>query len=134
MDEEEYLRVIKDADARREEAKQEEARRQADVREKKARVRATPTVSYGDRLLADAAAKTTLWAANDGLHPTTDPETGDFRYDVQQGLRAACVGREDAASTLILMPTILNNQQTIKRLLWVAVILLAYIALKLHAI
>ena len=86
--------------------------------------------SYGLKQLIQAAEKATIYAQNDGLHPAVG-ENGEFRYRVQQGLRAACVGREDAAATLMLMQTVLDNQHTIKRLLWIGIALLAWIAYRL---
>lgn len=86
--------------------------------------------SYGLKQVMRASKMAATYAENDGLHPVQE-EHGEFRYRVQQGLRAACVGREDAAATLILMQTALDNQRTIKRLLWVGVLLLAWIAYRL---
>lgn len=86
--------------------------------------------SYGLKHVMRASKLAGTAAENDGLHPTEN-EYGEFRYRVQQGLRAACVGREDAAATLILMQTALDNQRAIKRLLWVSVLLLAWIAYRL---
>lgn len=87
--------------------------------------------SYGNRLVAGAAIRATEWAKQDGLHPRWDAEAREWRYKVRQGLRAACVGREDAAATLVLMSTVLDNQRTIKQLLVLAVALLGYIAYRL---
>lgn len=87
--------------------------------------------SYGAKLLAQAARNASNWAENDGLHPTLDVENRDRKYTVKQGLRAACVTREDAAATLVLTSTVLDNQLGIKRLLYVVIALLAYIAYKL---
>ncbi|KVD64878.1 hypothetical protein [Burkholderia ubonensis] len=86
--------------------------------------------SYGMKLVNQAAKTAGVWAQNDGLHPVTT-DFGEYRYRIQQGLRAACVGREDAAATLMLMVAVLDNQQTIKRMLCVALALLAWIAYKL---
>src|SRR5258708_15070226 len=86
--------------------------------------------SYVDKVMAAAARQATESAKNDGLHPELDFENRGLKYEVQQGLRAACVGREDAAATFMLMHTVLENQQTIKRLLWVCVAALIFIAIK----
>lgn len=86
--------------------------------------------SYVDKLMAEAARQATANARGDGLHPALDFESRGFKYDVQQGLRAACVGREDTAATFMLMRTVLENQQTIKRLLWVCVAGLIFIGIK----
>ena len=114
MDDQEFLRFTEEAKKHREKVMQE----------------ATEKGSYGSKLVAQAARQASSFAENDGLYPALDLERRDWRYKVQQGLRAACVGREDAAASLILMRTVLDNQQTIKRLLYVAVALLAYLAYK----
>jgi hypothetical protein len=87
--------------------------------------------TYGAKALVQAAKTASDGAENDGLHPELDVPNREWRYTVKQGLRAACVTREDAAATLMLQVVTLNNQQSIKRLLWMAIALLAYIAYKL---
>jgi len=57
---------------------------------------------------------------------------GEFKYSVQQGLKAACFAREDAASILLIQPAILRRLDALKRLAWVAIGLIAYIAYRLH--
>jgi hypothetical protein len=86
---------------------------------------------YGLKAIAKASRDASTWAENDGLHPVMDLDTRDWKYTIKQGLRAACVGREDAAANLILQGTILDNQKSIIRLLWIAIALLAYIAYRL---
>ncbi|WP_174909511.1 hypothetical protein [Burkholderia diffusa] len=86
--------------------------------------------SYGLKLVSTAAKLAANFAQSDGLHPVVD-DNGELRYRIQQGLRAACVGREDAAATLILMQTVLDNQRAIKRLLWAGLGVLLWIAYRL---
>lgn len=66
---------------------------------------------------------------SDGLMPTKS-EYGEWTYTAEQGAMAACLAREDAATTLILQTMSLTHLHGIKRLLWVCVCLLAYIAYK----
>jgi len=94
-------------------------------------VDAVKSGTYGRRSMAKAAQQASNFAKGDGLHPVTDIESRELRYSIKQGLRAACVSREDAAATLILMPTVLDNQMAIKRLLYVVIALLAYITHKI---
>lgn len=85
---------------------------------------------YGKKVVGKASQMASTFAEDDGLHPTLDVENREWRYTLKQGLRAACVGREDAAALLIVMSTVLDNQKTIKRLLWGGLALLVYIAYK----
>lgn len=68
---------------------------------------------------------------SDGLMPTKG-EYGEWIYTTEQGAMAACYAREDAATTLILHGMTLAHLHGIKRLLWVCVCLLAYIAYTAH--
>lgn len=79
-----------------------------------------------DAMYHDAAVKSAIWAEQDGLYPTFD-EWNEPRYKVQQGLRAAHLGREDAATTLILMHPVLSYLRAAIRMLWFVVFLLALI-------
>jgi hypothetical protein len=54
----------------------------------------------------------------------------EVRYTVKQGLKAAIHTREDGIATLVLQRAILVRLDFIKSLIWVAVLLLAYIAYK----
>lgn len=68
-----------------------------------------------------------------GLWPTLDDDGQDV-YTPEQGAKAACHAREDAAATLILQKTQLEHLHSlsgVKVLLWVCIGLLAYIAYKL---
>jgi hypothetical protein len=113
-DDQEFIRVMNDAQARHD-------KWYADTMKKG---------SYVQKLTAQAARQAGDNAKNDGVRPVLDVSRRDFRYTVQQGLRAACTGREDTAAVFILMSTVLENQQTIKRLLWVCVACLIFIAIK----
>lgn len=84
-----------------------------------------PTDSI-DKLCHQAAVNSTQWAKDDGLHPVRE-DFGEFRYRVQQGLRAAAVGREDSASTLQLMRPTLYFLHRIERALWVVIAMLVVI-------
>jgi hypothetical protein len=116
-DEQEFIRVMKEAQDRND-------KWYADTMKKG---------SYVEKLTAQAARQAGDNAKDDGIRPVLDVPRRDFRYTVQQGLRAACTGREDTAAVFILMSTVLENQQTIKRLLWVAIAILAYIAYRVPA-
>jgi hypothetical protein len=79
-----------------------------------------------DALCHDASLKATQWAEQDGLYPLFN-EWNEARYTVQQGLRAAHVGREDSAATLILIRPVLGYLTSIVGLMWVVIALLAVI-------
>jgi len=67
------------------------------------------------------------------LFPSLDDD-GHWVYTPEQGIKAACHAREDASATLILQHTQLEHLHRlsgVKRLLWVCIGLLAYIAAKL---
>ena len=55
-------------------------------------------------------------------------EDGDFEYELQQGLRAACHGREDVSAVLVIQRSLLLRLDRNYKLLLVAVALLGYIA------
>lgn len=78
-------------------------------------------------LLHEASSSSSRWAEQDGLYPKSYTEWGEPRYTVQQGLRAAHVGREDSAATLILMRPVLQHLRTILSMTWVVIGLLALI-------
>lgn len=79
-----------------------------------------------DAMCHEASVNSAIWAEQDGLYPTFD-EWNEPRYKVQQGLRAAHVGREDAAATLILMRPVLRHLRAAIGMLWFVVLLLALI-------
>lgn len=67
------------------------------------------------------------------LFPNVDDD-GRWVYTQEQGIKAACHAREDASATLILQHTQLEHLHRlagVKKLLWVCIGLLAYIASKL---
>jgi hypothetical protein len=80
-----------------------------------------------DAIFWDACRNASLWAEQDGLHPKSYTEWNEPRYSIQQGLRAAHVGREDAAATLLLMPPVLRGLRTATKLLWLIIGLLILI-------
>ena len=55
-------------------------------------------------------------------------ESGEYRYTVQQGLKAACHAREDITATLMIQLVILKRLDYLRSLHWVCIALLAYIA------
>lgn len=79
--------------------------------------------------VASKIAKSSL--ESDGLMPTKG-EYGEWIYTAEQGAKAACYAREDAATTLILQGRTLVHLRWIKILLWVCVCLLAYITYKIY--
>ncbi len=60
-------------------------------------------------------------------------ETGEARFSVQQGLKAAVHGREDVAATLILQVKIIQRLDQLKKLAWWILGVLTVIALKLFS-
>lgn len=83
------------------------------------------------RELAVAAKIAKSGIESDGLMPTKG-EYGEWTYTAEQGAKAACYAREDAATTLILQAMSLAHLRRIRWLLWGCVCLLAYIAYKVH--
>lgn len=79
-----------------------------------------------DALCHDASMKAAQWANDDGLYPEFT-EWNEPRYTIQQGLRAAHVGREDSAAILILTRPILRYLRDVSALLWVIIALLVII-------
>lgn len=86
--------------------------------------------SCADRDYFSAALTAKRSAESDGLFGVPDEE-GMPKFTVQQGLKAACYGREDAAATLIIQYAILKRLDYTKHLLWLVIFLLAYIAYRL---
>lgn len=82
-----------------------------------------------DLMCHEASAKATLWAQNDGLHPTWTDD-GEYRYTAQQGHRSAHHAREDSAAILILIRPVLHRLHNIQRLLWVVILVLCAITWK----
>lgn len=71
-----------------------------------------------------------LWTEQEGLFPHIDAE-GEQHYRIQQGLRAACKGREDITSLVIIQSAVLRRLQELRILAIVGLALLAYIAVRL---
>jgi hypothetical protein len=84
------------------------------------------------KVLAEASRMAKSSMESDGLMPTKGEYYGEWTYTSEQGAKAACYAREDAATTLILQAVSLGQLRVIKRLLWGCVALLAYIAYKAH--
>ncbi|TWS00691.1 hypothetical protein [Pseudomonas saxonica] len=70
------------------------------------------------------------WAEQDGLFPRIDAE-GEQHYRIQQGLRAACKGREDVTSLIIVQNAVLRRLQELRVFAIIGLALLAYIAVRL---
>jgi hypothetical protein len=100
-------------------------------------------ISYTEKLFTDAASKgavnkdyygAALFAHNsiktDGLEPSEN-EDGELEYSLQQGLKAACHGREDTVAILIIQKSILERLDTLKSILTLCVVLLCYIAYRI---
>ena len=66
----------------------------------------------------------------DDLMPYRD-EHGEFRYTVQQGLKASCHAREDVCAILVIQQSVLARLDRNRNLLWVAIGLLLYLAVRL---
>ena len=67
--------------------------------------------------------------AADELLPTPTPY-GEYRYTIQQGLKAACHGREDIAAVKYMQMAVLRRLQGLRVMGWIALALLAYIAVR----
>jgi len=61
------------------------------------------------------------------LFPTRN-ENGEFVYRPEQGIKAACHGREDAAAILIVQRSILERLQILQWSAWLSIVILTYIA------
>lgn len=53
---------------------------------------------------------------------------GDFTWTISQGVKAACFAREDAAAALILQMSLLRRLNGLRRIAWLGIALLLYIA------
>lgn len=69
-------------------------------------------------------------AKENGILPTRN-EHGEFRYTVQQGLKAACHAREDVAAIAQIQLTILQRLDRNRNLLWIVIVFLFYIAFRI---
>ena len=79
--------------------------------------------------LAKAASSARSSIKDSGLWPTVDDD-GQIVYTPQQGAKAACHAREDAAATLILQQVQLDHLYSLSKMLVVCIVLLGYIAYK----
>ena len=86
--------------------------------------------SAADRDFFGAAQIASRSAKQDQLLPVRY-EFGEFRYTVQQGLKAACHAREDVCATLQIQLTVLKRLDRNRNLLWVAIAILGYVAYRL---
>ena len=66
----------------------------------------------------------------EGLFPSVN-EDGEERYRVQQGLKAACLAREDAAAALVVQYAVLRRLHELRVIGIVCIALLLYIAAQL---
>ncbi|MDP9995495.1 hypothetical protein J2W28_006437 [Variovorax boronicumulans] len=66
-------------------------------------------------------------AVSDGLMPSRD-EDGELTYSPQQGLKAACHSREDAAATLNIQLPVLRLLHQVRILAGSCLVVLLYIA------
>ena len=55
-------------------------------------------------------------------------EAGEFEYELQQGLKAACHAREDVVAISVIQRALLKRLDAVKALLVVAIALLLYVA------
>jgi hypothetical protein len=69
-------------------------------------------------------------ARDNGILPVRN-EHGEFKYTTQQGLKAACHGREDISATLTIQLAVLKRLDRNRNLLWVVIVFLAYLAYRL---
>ncbi len=83
--------------------------------------------SAADRDFTLACVNAKKWAKENGLMPTRG-EDGELRYTPEQGLRAACHGREDIGATLQIQFPILERLDAVYGLLKLCLVALAYIA------
>lgn len=105
----------------------DEQQREFDQRIKVERQLGTLTFVKQAALTAGHAAR--VGAIEDGLLGTVDAE-GKLHFTVQQGLKAACFAREDAAAGFTIQLVTLAQVRLNQRLLWAALALLAYIAFR----
>lgn len=70
------------------------------------------------------------FARQDDILPYLD-EFEEQHYTVRQGLKAACHAREDVSSILLIQRPILVRLDKIKKLLWICIALITYIAIRI---
>jgi hypothetical protein len=69
-------------------------------------------------------------ARENGILPIPNKH-GEFRHTIQQGLKTACHAREDVAAALQIQLAVLKRLDRNRNLLWVAIVLLGYVAYRL---
>lgn len=100
------------------------------------------SLEYGDKIAEEAARKGSVNSdyyrggiqakrsiIADELLPSPT-QYGEYRYTVQQGLKAACHGREDIAALRYTQMAVLRRLQGLRVMGWIALALLAYIAVR----
>ena len=83
-----------------------------------------------DRVFFAAGRQAKRNAEENDLLPIRN-EFGEHEYAVQQGLKAACHGREDTTAVLLLQRDLLLRLDRNRNLTWLAIMLLFYIAYRL---
>lgn len=69
-------------------------------------------------------------AKENGILPSRN-EHGEFRYTVQQGLKAACHAREDVAAIAQIQLAVLQRLDRNRNLLWIVIVLLFYVSFRI---
>ena len=85
------------------------------------------TTSAAARDFFGAAQGARRQAEDNGILPVRNKD-GEFRWTIQQGLKAACHAREDISATLQIQLAILKRLDRNRNLLWVAIAILGYVA------
>lgn len=103
--------------------------READSFREKRMIAATKKGSPAQRAFATAGLIAYQGMVQDGLVPQRT-EDMEARYAMQKGLVAAAHGRQEAAATLLIQSAALHRLDGLRELAWAAVVLLAYIAIR----
>ena len=85
--------------------------------------------SAADKDFTGACVNAKKWATENGLMPTRGDD-GQLHYTPEQGVKAACHGREDICATLQIQLPILQRLDFIEKMMMICVLVLAYIAYK----
>lgn len=95
---------------------------------------------YAEKQISDAASRgsvnrdfygAALFALRSARQDELLPERGEYgeiKYTVQQGLKAACHGRQDVTAILAIQQSVLQRLQGLRVLAWVCLGFLVYIA------
>ena len=86
--------------------------------------------SAADWSFFSAGQRARLSVKENGLIPQRNAD-GEFEYELQQGLKAACHGREDTVTVLVLQRDILVRMDRNYKLLVGILVLLLYVAYRL---